>query len=134
MVGCIPEVLTLLLTPILTYLWVSYARCHVCHTCQISHICQICHIWHIWHVRCSDIHHMYVCQYINFFDGSDNVLEWDKPQFIFNLKKRYFWTTLICTLFCFGYKDQKLVLFILLYYMWIHVVWYTSDCNVKLHQ
>ena len=21
------------------------------------------HIWHIWHVWCSDIHHMYVCQY-----------------------------------------------------------------------
>ena len=57
MVGCIPEVLTLLLTPILTYLYMSYARCHVCH------ICQICHIWHIWHVWCSDIHHMYVCQY-----------------------------------------------------------------------
>ena len=54
MVVCIPEVLTILLTPILTYLWVLYVRCHVCHTCQI------CHLWHFWHVWCSDIHRMYV--------------------------------------------------------------------------
>ena len=38
MVGCIPEVLTLLLTPILTYICMSYAICHVCHICQICHI------------------------------------------------------------------------------------------------
>ena len=49
MVGCIPGVLTLLLTPIMTYVCMSYDICHVCH------ICQICHIWHIWHVWHSDL-------------------------------------------------------------------------------
>ena len=29
MVGCIPEVLTLLLTPILKYICMSNARCHI---------------------------------------------------------------------------------------------------------
>ena len=51
MVGCITEVLTFLLTPIWTYVYRSNDRCKKCH---------ICHIWHVW---CSDIHHMYVCQY-----------------------------------------------------------------------
>ena len=40
-VGCIPEVLTLHLTPILKYIFMSNARCHICH---------ICHIWQIWHL------------------------------------------------------------------------------------
>ena len=57
MIGCIPEGLTLLMTPILTYVCMSNAWCHRCQKCHI------CHIWHIWHVWCSDIHHMYVCQY-----------------------------------------------------------------------
>ena len=52
MVGCIPEVLMLLLTPILTYLCMSYAKCHVCH------MFEICHIRHIRHVWCSDIYNM----------------------------------------------------------------------------
>ena len=57
MIDCIPEVLTLLMTPILTYVCMPNAWCHRCQKCHI------CHIWHIWHVWCSDIHHMYVCQY-----------------------------------------------------------------------
>ena len=56
-VGCILEVLTLLLTPILKYIGISNARCHICH------ICHIWHIRHIWHVCCYDNHHMFVCQY-----------------------------------------------------------------------
>ena len=38
MVGCIPDVLMLLLRPILKYLCLSYARCHVCQICHILHI------------------------------------------------------------------------------------------------
>ena len=57
MIGCSPEVLTLLLTPISTYVCMSNARRHSCQKCHI------CHLWHIWQVWCSDIHHMYGCQY-----------------------------------------------------------------------
>ena len=34
MVGCIPEVLTLLLTPILKYICMPNARCYICHLCH----------------------------------------------------------------------------------------------------
>ena len=54
MVGSIPELLTFLLTPILTFICMSNAICHICQ------LCHLCHIWHIWWF---DIHHMYVCQY-----------------------------------------------------------------------
>ena len=52
MVGCIPEVLTLLLTPILKYICMSNARCHICQICHICHLCMVI-----------NAHHMYVCQY-----------------------------------------------------------------------
>ena len=41
--GCIAEVLRVLLTPILSYSWLSYIKWHICH------------IWHKWR---NDIHHM----------------------------------------------------------------------------
>ena len=47
MVGCIPEVLMLLLTPILKYICMPNERCHVCHICHKWHIW---HIWHTWHM------------------------------------------------------------------------------------
>ena len=48
-VGCIPVVHTLLLTPVLSYIWLSHAICHIRH---------IWHIWHIWLKWRNDIHHM----------------------------------------------------------------------------
>ena len=46
-VGCIPEVYTLLLTPITPYLnnviWCMSLR-------HFYHICHICHIWRIWYI------------------------------------------------------------------------------------
>ena len=56
MVGCIPEVLALLLTPKLKYMCMSNARYHICQ------------IWHIWYY---DIYEMYgkltytICMYVN---------------------------------------------------------------------
>ena len=53
-VGCIPEDLTVLLTPITQYvhnfIWCMSLRlfCHICH---------ICHIWRIWHIACAS--HIY---------------------------------------------------------------------------
>ena len=54
MLGCIPEILLLLLTPIYKYICMSNARCHACHICpndiydkyHIHHIMAVCmSIW-----------------------------------------------------------------------------------------
>ena len=44
---CIPEVRTLLLTPILPYQDMTNVGCHMCHLCQK---CQKCHIWRIYYL------------------------------------------------------------------------------------
>ena len=40
---CVPEVLTLLLTPILTYICMANVRFHPCHLCHLGHKCNLCH-------------------------------------------------------------------------------------------
>ena len=65
MVGCIPEVLTLLLTPILTYIHMVYLRAP--YMSNMSYMAYLTYDIHgIWHA--------YICQYVNFRAKHWNIL------------------------------------------------------------